>query len=283
MPRLRIRHRTELRYAGTACESVNEVRLVPRTGPRLRVERASLEVRPGARMSRHVDAFGNEVRWFQVVEPHDVLTIDAEAVVTSEVPLPLLRALFPSEQWTTLSHPEYRDLHAEHLAASTYVRCGVEVAELADELAVPEEHGVDRWVLDLADAVSGAVAYERGATAVDTPVEDVARHRRGVCQDLAHLMIALCRQRGVPARYVSGWLYGPATDGPAESHAWVEAHVPGAGWIEVDPTHPGRLDGHHVRVATGRDYADVPPLRGSYTGAPTSGMTVTVEITQLES
>lgn len=281
MPKLRIRHRTDLRYAGTAVESVNEVRLVPRTGPRLRVEDSSLTVQPQARMSRHVDAYGNEVRWFQVAQPHGELTIDARAVVTSEVPPPLLHSLFPSEQWGTLTHPEFRDLHADFLAPSTYVRPAPEVDEFAEELGVPQERGVDRWVLDLADAVSAAIVYQRGATAVDTPVEEVARHRRGVCQDLAHLTIALCRSHGVPARYVSGWLYGPATDGPAESHAWVEAHVPGAGWMEVDPTHPGRLDGHHVRVATGRDYADVPPLRGSYTGAPVSTMVVSVEIDEV--
>jgi transglutaminase-like putative cysteine protease len=98
-----------------------------------------------------------------------------------------------------------------------------------------------------------------------------------VCQDLAHLLISLCRREGVPARYVSGWLHDPARGVPGESHAWVEVLVPGFGWHEVDPTHPEPITGRWVRVAVGRDYADVTPLRGTYQGAATASMTVTVQ------
>lgn len=281
MPRLSIRHRTELRYSGPATESVNEVRLVPRDTGRTIVHHADVTVTPAGRTSSHMDAFGNVVRWFQVIEPHDRLVVEAEAIVTASAPGRLVHSLTPSEQWAALGHPAFIDGLAEYLAPSHYAHACPEVAALAKEMAVPEGGGVETWLLDLAQAVSDAVVYEPGATAVDTPVEVVARLRRGVCQDLAHLAIALCRTRGVPARYVSGWLYGPMLQGPAESHAWIEAHVPGAGWFEIDPTHPGRLDGHHVRVAVGRDYADVTPLRGSYRGAPPSGMSVTVEIEEL--
>ena len=98
---------------------------------------------------------------------------------------------------------------------------------------------------------------------------------RGVCQDMAHLMIAVARRRGVAARYVSGWLNLPGRDDPGESHAWVELAVPGVGWVEFDPTHPDPDQEHYVRLAVGRDYADVPPLRGSYLGPITESMTVT--------
>ncbi len=101
---------------------------------------------------------------------------------------------------------------------------------------------------------------------------------RGVCQDMAHLMIAVARRRGVAARYVSGWLYLPGHEGPGESHAWVEFAVPGLGWVEFDPTHPSPDTEHYVRLAVGRDYADVPPLRGSYIGPATERMDVSVEV-----
>lgn len=121
------------------------------------------------------------------------------------------------------------------------------------------------------------MAHDPGTTVVDTPVETVAFERRGVCKDLAHLFIALCRRQGVPARYVSGWLHDPARKVPGESHAWVEVQVPGAGWCEIDPTHPEPITGRWVRVAMGRDCADVTPVRGTHQGAATESMTVSVK------
>ena len=95
-------------------------------------------------------------------------------------------------------------------------------------------------------------------TEVDTPVEEVVRVGRGVCQDMAHLMIAIARRRGVAARYVSGWLNLPGLDVPGESHAWVELAIPGMEWVEFDPTHPEPAHEHYIRLALGRDYADAP-------------------------
>ena len=123
-----------------------------------------------------------------------------------------------------------------------------------------------RWGATLEAEINEAIVYTPGVTEVDTPVEEVVRVGRGVCQDMAHLMIAVARRRGVAARYVSGWLHLPGLEGPGESHAWVEIAVPGLGWVEFDPTHPSPATEHYVRLAVGRDYADVPPLRGSYLG-----------------
>ena len=114
-------------------------------------------------------------------------------------------------------------------------------------------------------------------------MEEVVAVGRGVCQDMAHLMIAVCRRHGLAARYVSGWLFQPGSEGPGESHAWVEAAIPGLGWVELDPTHPAPQHERYVRLATGRDYSDVPPLKGSYLGPATEEMTVTVEVRQLPS
>lgn len=276
MPRLRIKHRTELRYSGTATESVNEVRMLPRPGPRVVVEEATVVVSPATSMHTHEDAFGNLVSWFQVVEPHETLVVEAAAIVVVQGVGATPRG--DADGWQALRDPGYRDAMAEFLAPSTFVTDGPHIAALAEDLAVTESGGVGHWIGDLAHAVGGAIEYRVGVTSVDTPAGEVARLRHGVCQDLAHVAAALCRRRGVPARYVSGWLHYPGAGGPGESHAWIEAHVPGEGWMEVDPTHPGRRDLSYVPVAIGRDYADVPPIRGSYLGAPVAAMTVWVDI-----
>jgi transglutaminase-like putative cysteine protease len=218
------------------------------------------------------------VTWFQIVEPHESLVVEAEATVVVRRPQPAERRVSPDDEWRALADAEYRDTMAEYLAPSTFAAPGEDVVALAAELAISEYGGVGHWLVDLSHAVAGAIAYEPGATSVDTPASEVARLRRGVCQDLAHVSIALCRLRGVPARYVSGWLHYAGADGPGESHAWIEAHTPNEGWIPLDPTHPASGELDHVPVAVGRDYADVPPIRGSYRGAPAEGMTVWVDI-----
>jgi transglutaminase-like putative cysteine protease len=254
---------------------------VPRSTDRQRVERATVRVSPSADLREHRDVHGNEVRWFQVVEPHERLVVEAEAVVVVGAGEPPRPAADPSAQWAALADPTYADALAEHLAPSPLVRWPEELAELAESLELPRAGGVGGWLFALEWAVNDALVYEQGATGVDTPVAEVARARRGVCQDFAHLAIAICRHEGVAARYVSGWLFQPDRREPGESHAWMEARVPGEGWVELDATHPGAARDHYIRIATGRDYADVAPLRGSYVGGATELMTVSVEVEEL--
>jgi transglutaminase-like putative cysteine protease len=279
MPRLHARHRTEIRYAGAVGESVNEIRLVPSDNGRQQVEWSHVRVQPASELMSHRDAYGNEVRWFQLTEPHDALVVEAEAIVTTR---PGSRsATGADEGFAVVDGPEYRDRYAEFLAGSDRIRWTEPVDLFARGLTLDEDAGVMAWACALEAEVNRAITYMPGVTRVDTPVEEVVRQGRGVCQDMAHLMLAVARRRGVGARYVSGWLNLPGREEPGESHAWVELAVPGRGWIEFDPTHPGPAQEHYVRLAIGRDYADVPPLRGSYLGPPTEAMVVTVEVRQL--
>ncbi len=131
---------------------------------------------------------------------------------------------------------------------------------------------------ELMRAVRGAMTYERGTTNVHTTAAEALGDGRGVCQDFAHVMIAACRARGIPARYVSGYLYDTrANGGEGESHAWVDVHV-GDTWISLDPTHDSAQTERYVRVGVGRDYADVPPSRGVYRGTATETLDVAVTI-----
>ena len=279
MPRLHAKHRTEIRYAGAVGESVNEIRLIPSDNGRQQVEWSHVRVKPGAELMAHRDVYGNEVRWFQLTEPHELLVIEAEAIVTTR---PARGASGNGDDaFPGIADPGYMDRHAEFLAGSTHIRWTEPVDLFAQALPLDEGAGVVGWGRALEAEVNRAITYTPGVTRIDTPVEEVVRVGRGVCQDMAHLMIAVARRRGVAARYVSGWLHLPGLEGPGESHAWVELAVPGRGWTEFDPTHPDPAHEHYVRLAVGRDYADVPPLRGSYLGPATEAMVVTVEVRQL--
>ncbi len=227
---------------------------------------------------RYVDYWGTTVHAFDVHVPHHTLEVVATSVVeTVEVPPPAADVA-----WVTLADPAVRDRHSEMLSASSMVQLGPEAAGItatlpsADAPAAAVDHAT-AWVRD-------HLVYQRGVTSVSTRSEEVLAAGRGVCQDFAHVTLALLRAFGIPARYVSGYVYpdGDAAVGTTvlgESHAWVEAWL--GRWVPVDPTN-GALVGHrHIRVAHGRDYADVPPLSGIYHGAPSESLGVDVELTRL--
>ena len=261
-------------YAGRARESVNQLRLLPRSDARQTVEAAHIEVTPATSVYRHRDVFGNEVAWFQLDEPHERLIVESQATVTVAVS----RRPDPPPPGRPLDDPGLIDELAEFLLPSSIVRWGDLVKGFAHRRRLGPPEGVAGWLGGLELAVNAGIAYRKGVTDVDTSVEHVVRTGQGVCQDMAHLFIALCRRQGVPARYISGWMHQAGRDEPSESHAWCEAWIPGVGWVEFDPTHPEPDLSHYIRVAVGRDYADVPPFRGTYVGDPTERMIVTVEI-----
>lgn len=254
MRRLLAKHRTEMVYSGKARESVNELRLLPRSTVRQTVELAHIVVTPPTPVFRHIDVYGNEVAWLQVEEPHERLIVEAHALVMvsgtglSDGAIPRL----------PLDDPRLVDQFADFLLPSRLVEWSEVVEAFAERLELGAPDDVDCWLRCLERAVNDSIAYRQGVTDVDTPVEQVVRAGHGVCQDMAHLFIALCRRQGVPARYISGWMHQAGRDEPSESHAWCEAWIPGIGWTEFDPTHPDPDLSQYIRVAVGRDYADVP-------------------------
>ena len=279
--RLLVKHRTEFTYAAPARESVNEVRLGPVDGSRQRVEQARLRVTPDADVVESFDAWGNRVWWFQVVEPHEHLVVESESVVATVCADRPTSPLRPADQWREIQAPAYRHAWADFLLPSGLVHWTDATARFADDLAPPPAAGVAEWAAELAASLNAALVYERGHTDTTTTVDGVIAAGHGVCQDFAHVFVALCRLRGVAAKYVSGWLFEPDRGGPVESHAWTAVQVPGVGWVEQDPTHPGEVGERYVRIAVGRDYADVVPIRGTYLGGATVSMNVEVELRDL--
>jgi transglutaminase-like putative cysteine protease len=145
-------------------------------------------------------------------------------------------------------------------------------------LKPPGFDAAKKW--PLMHSIHDEFEFDATATTVTTSVDEVLRQRRGVCQDFAHLMLAACRCLSLPARYVSGYLYTPPNaDAELASHAWVDVYVAGQGWLALDPTHNAAQSGHYVRVAVGRDYADVPPTRGVFKGNAKEELAIEVSVT----
>lgn len=276
--KLFVKHRTEFVYDGYACESVNEIRLAPVDGPRQHVEFARLTVTPAADTAESTDIWGNRVWWCQIVDEHPRLLIEAEAAVAVRGPVPT--AIEREDGWSILTTDAYREPCADALPASELVAWSDLTRAFAERLGVPRQSSIGVWTRTLAYALNDALTYERGLTDVTTSVDDVIAAGRGVCQDFAHVFVALCRMHGVAARYVSGWLFEVEREGPVESHAWAEVNVPGVGWVEEDPTHVGEVSDRYVRIGCGRDYADVVPVKGTYVGGATLSMRVDVELVE---
>jgi len=282
MPRtgwqLRIAHTTAYRYDGEVGASYNEVRLSPMTTGRQIALDARVEVAPAARLARYHDYWGTLVHAFDLHQAHRELVVTGRSVVeTSGPPDPV-----PEVGWDDIDEAE--ELLCELLLPSPFVPLDDDLATTA--LGWREAEADPRRAVDLAiEAVQAQLVYERGWTNVSTTAPEAWRRQRGVCQDFAHVSLSLLRAMGVPARYVSGYLHPSegATVGEVvqgESHAWVEAWL--GRWVAIDPTGTDtRVAERHVVVARGRDYGDVPPLKGIFSGAFSPAPTVTVELTRM--
>ena len=161
----------------------------------------------------------------------------------------------------------------------------VEIDATAWRLAVDATLGeTDAWqaAVKIMRFIHSTFEYEPAATTIHTPVAQVIEHRKGVCQDFTHVMLGMCRALKIPARYVSGYLYNGPLDqleGAQASHAWCEVYIPDFGWRALDPTNDQQADDRYIKVAIGRDYADIVPVQGSYRGAGSKKMTVEVNVT----
>jgi transglutaminase-like putative cysteine protease len=254
----RIRHVTRFAYDRSAYESHNEVRLAPRPSPGQKTLGFRLDVIPRAAVISYRDAFGNLVHALSVHEPHRELLVVADSLVERLAPRPLGAALHVFSEFlagdSVRSQEEYDYLHA-----SRYVPFSTALSRFF-WLARPSlKEPVAEYVARVMSFVRGQFAYEPGTTDVHSDLDHILAAGGGVCQDFAHLTIGVLRLAGVPAT-----LGRPRALGEQATHAWVEALIPEAGWSGFDPTHGGRTTDHHIRLAVGRDYADVPPLRGVY-------------------
>jgi transglutaminase-like putative cysteine protease len=278
--RLRVVHTTEVSYCGPVRTSFNEVRMTPLTLPEQVTLESKVTVGAGVPVWTYADYWGTYVSAFEITEPHSGLVITAHATVETDQadgapgpdPLP----------WEDLRAQASSGRLLEFLLTTPLTTVTPAVAATV----IDAVHGANpvEAAEEIAARVRAQVGYMPGATGVRTDAQEAWDQRQGVCQDMAHVTVALLRAAGLPARYVSGYLHADPSAQPGqtitgESHAWVEYWT--GTWRACDPTSGAPVRERHVVVARGRDYVDIPPLKGIYHGAPASASAVSVEVTRL--
>ncbi len=277
--RLRVVHTTRVTYSAPVRASFNEVRMTPLTLPTQVTLESRVSAGAGVPVWTYCDYWGTFVSVFDITDPHESLAIRAQATVeTGQVlgdPPPVL-------PWADLRAQAGSGRLLEFLLPTPLTTVTPAVAATV----LPAVHDADpaEAAEEIASRVRSQVSYMAGATGVRTSAQEAWDQGQGVCQDMAQVTVALLRAAGLPARYVSGYLHADPAAEPGqtvlgESHAWVEYWA--GSWLPLDPTSGAPVRERHVVVARGRDYVDIPPLKGIYHGAPTSALAVTVEVTRL--
>jgi transglutaminase-like putative cysteine protease len=280
-----VRHTTTFRYEPAVRESVMEVRLHPRSDGDQRCLSFNLAVEPAASVMKYRDFLGNSVHHFDIAGSHAVVKVTANSTVEIQ------DAPRPKESdcgdWADLDALVAGADYWEMLLPSHFVHTNELLEELAGELSCERRGNPLGLLTELNEKIYSLFSYVPNSTKVDSPIQEALQSRQGVCQDFAHIMIALVRRLNVPCRYVSGYMFhrdDTEKDRSAEgaSHAWAEALIPGFGWVAFDPTNNLVGGDRHIRVAIGRDYADVPPTRGVYKGEAQSELSVAVTVSSAD-
>jgi len=280
-----LRYLTEYRYGEPVTDNLNVLRVRPTNNRTQRVDDFVVRVDPETRLGRHEDYFGTEVIEFGISRPHDHLTIDVRARVTTSDP-----GEPPRTDWAATTTDAYAQAGGEFLLPDGDDSDDPRLDELAARLRA--DTPLDTLVA-LTNLIPDTFEYRPGVTYVDSTVEDLLAVGAGVCQDFVHLGLLLLRRQGIAARYVSGYLWSPGEGGSEDSievdtHAWLEALLPspeGAGepvWWGADPTNRRLVGEAHVKIGHGRHYRDVPPIRGVYRGAAEATLEASVQMTRLD-
>ena len=278
--RLRVRHTTRYLYSGVVHASYNEARISPLDTPSQFTLEHRVEVHPASNLYRYRDYWGSRVHVFDLHQPHSELTVVGSSLVETAGRTPNLD---DTVAWSAIDAQGLVDRFYEYLADTPMTEPDEAIRAVARELrAAPTPAAA---LSQLGEWLRAHVEYETGTTSVSTTAIEVLRAGRGVCQDYAHLGIAVLREAGIPARYASGYLYPDELGGvvgevhQGQSHAWLEAWV--GDWHPLDPTSGSPVAERHVLVARGRDYNDIAPLKGVYHGGPSHALEVSVELTRV--
>ena len=278
MWRVRVVHATGYAYKSPATASFNEARLTPRSDNRQNVILSRVETIPATRSYRYVDYWGTAVTAFDLHAPHTELEVTASSVVETDKPEPPIEKV----TWDELRSEAVIDKFDEVLGPTHYTPRSKRLRRVGEKIA--KYNDPYDAVIAAADWVNSELDYVPGTTGVHSSALDALREGKGVCQDFAHLTLAVLRGIGIPSRYVSGYLHpqrkapvGETVDG--QSHAWIQAWT--GAWWNFDPTNDKEINEQYVSVGVGRDYADVTPLKGIYSGGGSTDLDVVVEITRL--
>ncbi len=274
---LEVQHETRLQYTEPISEWLTEVRMEPVSDERQSCHSFHLRLSEPAGVFSYRDGFGNRVHHFNLLVPHKEVRMLAASLVETypfTTSLESSTAVFPMEP--------------SNLPVETYdfvsFRGPIRHTPLLDPILEKLRPEQGASIGDIAGRISEYIhnhfEYARDVTNASSPIAELLQHGKGVCQDFAHLMIAILRSYGIPARYVSGYIHRENRE--SQSHAWCEAWLPDLGWVGVDPTNNRVVNDHFVKVAVGRDFTDVPPNKGVYRGRAVESILVRVETRALE-
>ncbi len=280
-----VTHLTIYNYSNPINDSVMEVRMQPRSDGNQRCTRFALNVSPATKTFNHKDYLGNMIHTFDIPSSHTKLAIKAEAVVEVKDTLNLPNALSQSA-WDEIDaqskHHDYYDM----LLAGKFARPTDLLAQFAQEIDWRRRSDPLNLLRELNSRIFNSFDYVQNVTRADSPIDEALSARRGVCQDFSHIMLALVRQVGIPARYVSGYLYTLKEEGDRSdvdaSHAWIEAWLPDLGWIGFDPTNNLIVSDRHIRVSVANDYDKASPSRGVFKGTADTTLEVRVKVDKLD-
>lgn len=286
-PRMTLRaiHTTVYDYSTPAFESHNEVRLMPIDNGDQRLMDFKLKVSPDTPVFSYAKR-GGVVHHFGIRPPHLRLEIMAEATVETfrENPFDGLNLLFNDFDFYRLEPT--RQEYVEFLSPSPYVPAHEGARQIAESALAKNSDSAVAFLLELNRLIHESLVYDPDATHVHSTLDEVLDGQAGVCQDFAHLMVACARSQGIPARYVSGYLYVEKIDqnirGQGATHAWVECLMPNGRWVGLDPTNNLLVNDRYIKIHIGRDYSDVSPTKGVYVGTPATRLDVRVKVERLE-
>ncbi len=278
MPDYKIKHITRYSYSYPVIDCTNQIMLYPIIDGLLEVRNHEIKISNDPVVETFVDYFGNHVGVFSIIKPHTGLLIESVSdVITKPINLPA-DDMSPIEQWEILRNLKFHTAYIDFLKPEMFNSIH-EVKKILSGIMNEEITPLKNAVL-LSEYVYNNFNYQKGITTVETKTEEVWQLKAGVCQDFAHILLIFLRMFEIPSRYVSGYICPKDKEmrGEGATHAWVEAYVPNYGWLGLDPTNNCIVNDQHVRLATGRYFADCTPVKGTYKGSGEHTLEVSVEI-----
>lgn len=278
MPRFNIHHVTKYTYEGPVRDSANQIILFPVKDACQEVLRQELNITGEPPVDTYMDYYGNEIGSFSHAEPHTVLVIDSQVEVVTKPRPPIDDSAPADTQWALLEQIRWQVPYIDFLKQERFES----LAEVVESVGSVNARGGTplQAAMELRNYVYENFKYIKGVTSVESTIDEVWRLRAGVCQDFAHMLMVFLRQIQIPARYVSGYICPNKNGmrGEGATHAWIEAYIPFNGWVGLDPTNNCIADDLHVRLAMGRSFSDVSPVKGMYKGTAGQHLEVGVSV-----
>ncbi len=278
MPTYKVKHVTRYSYSYPVIDCTNQIMLYPIIDGLLEVRNHEIKISTDPVVETFVDYFGNHIGVFSIVKPHTSLLIESVADVITKPINPPTDDMNANEQWEILKNLKFHTAYIDFLNPEIFTAAH-EVKNILNDVVNVELTPLKNAVL-LSEYVYNNFSYTKGITSVETKLDDVWKIKAGVCQDFAHILLIFLRMYHIPSKYVSGYICPKDKEmrGEGATHAWVEAYIPNYGWLGIDPTNNCIVNDQHIRLATGRNFADCTPVKGTYKGSGEHTLEVSVEI-----